>query len=55
MQTQMTARSSSQQPQPAGARQGVVPRGERTAEESARPSQVALEPHWAAAIDAATD
>ena len=30
-------------------------RAERAAEESPRPAVVALEPHWAAAIDAATD
>jgi hypothetical protein len=46
-------RSSGTQPQPTSPRQVLAPRGERSADES-RPV-VALEPHWAAAIDAATD
>jgi hypothetical protein len=53
MQTSMPLRSSAQQPQPVSPRQVLAPRGERSADES-RPA-VALEPHWAAAIDAATD
>jgi hypothetical protein len=58
MQSPMTLRSSAPQPQPASPRQGLVaPRGERVPEpsESVRPAAVALEPHWAAAIDCATD
>jgi hypothetical protein len=56
MQSHLTARVSLPQSQPANARQGLSgPRGERTAEESARPVHVVLEPHWVEAIDAATD
>lgn len=56
MQTHLTARSNLQHPQPAHARQVLTaPRGERIAEESARPLPDNLEPHWAQAIDAATD
>jgi len=53
MQTQMPLRSTAQQPQPASPLQALAPRGDRSVDES-RPA-VALEPHWAAAIDAATD
>jgi len=53
MQTQMPLRPSAQQPQPTSPLQALAPRGERGRDES-RPA-VALEPHWAAAIDAATD
>jgi len=53
MQTTTPHRSSAQQPQPATPRQVLAPRGDRTIDES-RPA-VTLEPHWAAAIDAATD
>jgi hypothetical protein len=53
MQTTQPHRSSMQQPQPSNPRQVLAPRGERSIDES-RPV-VALEPHWAAAIDAATD
>jgi hypothetical protein len=53
MQTTTPLRSTAQQPQPASPRQVLAPRGERNVDES-RPV-VALEPHWAAAIDAATD
>ena len=53
MQTTTPQRSSVQQPQPTSPLQALAPRGDRTIDES-RPA-VALEPHWAAAIDAATD
>ena len=54
MQTPMTAGPSPKHPQPMSARSGApAPRGERSIEETVRP--VVLEPHWAAAIDAATD
>ena len=53
MQTNAPHRSSMQQPQPASPLQVLAPRGERSIDESRAP--VALEPHWAAAIDAATD
>jgi hypothetical protein len=33
----------------------MAPRSERSLDESTRATAVALEPHWAAAIDAATD
>jgi hypothetical protein len=54
MQTQPTLRPVPQSTQPASPRPVLSPRGERAADESLRPA-VALEPHWAAAIDAATD
>jgi len=53
MQTTTPLRSSLQQPQPTSPLPVLAPRGERSIDES-RPA-VALEPHWAAAIDAATD
>jgi len=53
MQTSTPLRSIAQQPQPTSPRQVLAPRGDRSLDES-RPV-VALEPHWAAAIDAATD
>jgi hypothetical protein len=53
MQTTTPHRSSAQQPQQTSPRQVLAPRGDRSIDES-RPI-VALEPHWAAAIDAATD
>ena len=53
MQTTTPLRTSAQQPQPTSPRQVLAPRGERALDES-RPVE-ALEPHWAAAIDAATD
>ena len=53
MQTQMPLRTSAQQPQQTSPLQALAPRGERSLDESR--SVVALEPHWAAAIDAATD
>jgi len=52
MHTTTPHRSSVQQPQQTSPRQALAPRGERIDE--SRPV-VALEPHWAAAIDAATD
>jgi hypothetical protein len=57
MQSPSTVRSPPPQPQPVNHLQGLTsPRGERAADESARPTaSVALEPKWAAAIDAATD
>jgi hypothetical protein len=57
MQSPSTVRSPAPQPQPVNHLQGLTsPRGERAADESARPTaSVALEPKWAAAIDAATD
>jgi hypothetical protein len=53
MQTNAPHRSPVQQPQSTSPRQVLAPRGERSIDESRPP--VALEPHWAAAIDAATD
>jgi hypothetical protein len=53
MQTTTPHRSSVQQPQSTSPHQVLAPRGDRNIDES-RPV-VALEPHWAAAIDAATD
>jgi hypothetical protein len=53
MQTHMPRNSSTQQPQQTSPLQALAPRGERGQHES-RPI-VALEPHWSAAIDAATD
>jgi hypothetical protein len=53
MQTHMPLRSSAQQPQPTSPLQALAPRGERSLDEG-RPTDT-LEPHWAAAIDAATD
>jgi hypothetical protein len=57
MQSPLNVRSPVPQPQSVNPRQGLMsPRGERAADESARPAAaVALEPKWAAAIDAATD
>jgi hypothetical protein len=57
MQSHSTVRSPAPQPQPANSLQGLTsPRGERAADENVRPmATVALEPKWAAAIDAATD
>jgi hypothetical protein len=57
MQTPVSVRSPSPQSQPGAPRQVFTsPRGERAAEENSRlVNVVALEPHWAAAIDAATD
>jgi hypothetical protein len=57
MQIPMTLGSPSPQ-QPTVPRPGLVaPRAERSPEEnvSARPAVETLEPHWAAAIDCATD
>lgn len=56
MQSPLSHRSPQPQPQSAAPRQSFTARADRPAEENSRlVNVIALEPKWAAAIDAATD
>jgi hypothetical protein len=54
MQSPTPSRSAHQQPQSTSPRQTLAPRADRL-EDTVRPGAIVLEPHWIAAIDAATD
>jgi hypothetical protein len=55
MQSPIPSRSIHQQPQASTPRQTLTPRADRSVDDTVRPGAIVLEPHWAAAIDAATD